>query len=160
MLQRDDEERLAMIKNSLEFIYDKEDSSLAYDAVLALINEYREKIESKPYEMTEKDVILITYGDQIFHEGETALATLNRFLNEYVQDCINSVHILPFYPYSSDDGFSIVDYKAVCPLKGSWKDIKALSEVADEGIMGAITGRAIYEGTIDLTEAQAWLDQQ
>jgi phosphoribosylformimino-5-aminoimidazole carboxamide ribotide isomerase len=39
-------------------------------------------------------------------------------------------------------------------------DIKALSAVADEGIMGAITGRAIYEGTIDLAEAQAWLDQQ
>jgi len=39
-------------------------------------------------------------------------------------------------------------------------DIKALSAVSDEGIMGAITGRAIYEGTIDLKEAQAWLDQQ
>ena len=41
----------------------------------------------------------------------------------------------------------------------SMDDLKALSEVADEGIMGAITGRAIYEGTIDLKEAQAWLDQ-
>ncbi len=37
-------------------------------------------------------------------------------------------------------------------------DVKALAEVEDEGIMGAITGRAIYEGTIDLAEAQAWLD--
>jgi phosphoribosylformimino-5-aminoimidazole carboxamide ribotide isomerase len=42
----------------------------------------------------------------------------------------------------------------------SMDDVKALSEVADEGIMGAITGRAIYEGTINLKEAQAWLDQQ
>ena len=42
----------------------------------------------------------------------------------------------------------------------SMDDVKALSAVADEGIMGAITGRAIYEGTIDLKEAQAWLDQQ
>ncbi len=39
-------------------------------------------------------------------------------------------------------------------------DIKALAAVEDEGIMGAITGRAIYEGTIDLAEAQAWLDEQ
>lgn len=39
-------------------------------------------------------------------------------------------------------------------------DIKALSAVEDEGIMGAITGRAIYEGTIDLAECQAWLDAQ
>ena len=39
----------------------------------------------------------------------------------------------------------------------SMDDIKALNEVADEGIIGAITGRAIYEGTIDLAEAQKWL---
>ena len=42
----------------------------------------------------------------------------------------------------------------------SMQDLKDLSKVADEGIMGAITGRAIYEGTIDLKEAQEWLDQQ
>lgn len=34
------------------------------------------------------------------------------------------------------------------------EDIKALCEVADEGVMGAITGRAIYEGTLDFAEAQ------
>jgi phosphoribosylformimino-5-aminoimidazole carboxamide ribotide isomerase len=42
----------------------------------------------------------------------------------------------------------------------SMDDIKALSAVADEGIMGAITGRAIYEGSINFKEAQAWLDAQ
>jgi len=122
------EERLQRIKLSLEIIYNKEDVENAYCEIVELVNEYQKKIESTPYKMSEKDVILITYGDQVFHEGETALATLKRFLDEYVQDCINSVHILPFYPYSSDDGFSIVDYKGVCPLKGSWKDIKALSQ--------------------------------
>jgi phosphoribosylformimino-5-aminoimidazole carboxamide ribotide isomerase len=38
-------------------------------------------------------------------------------------------------------------------------DIKALREVADQGVMGAITGRAIYEGTLDLAEAQAYCDE-
>jgi phosphoribosylformimino-5-aminoimidazole carboxamide ribotide isomerase len=33
-------------------------------------------------------------------------------------------------------------------------DIRALGEVAHEGIMGAITGRAIYEGTLDFAEAE------
>ena len=37
-------------------------------------------------------------------------------------------------------------------------DIKALAEVAEQGIQGAITGRAIYEGTLDVAEAQAWCD--
>jgi len=33
-------------------------------------------------------------------------------------------------------------------------DIHALGEVAEDGIMGAITGRAIYEGTLDFVEAE------
>ncbi len=150
MLERDSQERLDLIKYSLESIYSKEDAALAYDAISALIKEYQEKVESKPYVMSEKDVILITYGDQIFHEGETALATLHRFLNEYVQDCINSVHILPFYPYSSDDGFSIVDYKGVCPLKGSWKNIKALKQ----------DHRLMFDGVINhMSQLSHWFEK-
>ena len=150
MLERDSKERLNLIKYSLESIYNKEDATLAYDAICALIKEYQEKVESKSYVMSEKDVILITYGDQIFHEGETALATLHRFLNEYVQDCINSVHILPFYPYSSDDGFSIVDYKAVCPLKGSWKNIKALNQ----------DHRLMFDGVINhMSQLSHWFEK-
>ena len=38
-------------------------------------------------------------------------------------------------------------------------DIRALCKVSDEGIMGAITGRAIYEGTLDLAEAQQLADE-
>jgi phosphoribosylformimino-5-aminoimidazole carboxamide ribotide isomerase len=37
-------------------------------------------------------------------------------------------------------------------------DIKALLAVADQGICGAITGRAIYEGTLDVAEAQHLCD--
>jgi len=122
------EDRIKFIKESLFAIYSEHDAKKTYSSILLMIELYKQKIESKPYVLTQKDVILITYGDQIFHEGETALATLNRFLNEYVQDCINTVHLLPFYPYSSDDGFSIVNYKGVCPLKGSWKDIGELAK--------------------------------
>jgi len=39
------------------------------------------------------------------------------------------------------------------------EDIRALAAVADKGIFGAITGRAIYEGTLDVAEAQALSDQ-
>lgn len=38
------------------------------------------------------------------------------------------------------------------------EDIRALCEVADSGIMGAITGRAIYEGTLDFAEGQRLAD--
>lgn len=121
-----EKDRLNMIKESLDSIYNKSDSDKAYEKILRLIKEYKKRVDNKPYRLTQKDVILIVYGDQIFHEGETALATFKRFLDEYLQDTINTIHILPFYPYSSDDGFSIVNYKGVCPLVGSWKDIEAL----------------------------------
>jgi glycosidase len=121
-------ERFTRIESQLNIIYQGDDRELAFESIKKLINRYRRKIDSNSYILSQKDIILITYGDQVFHEGETALATLNRFLNEYIQECINTVHILPFYPYSSDDGFSIVDYKKVCPLKGSWRDIERLSQ--------------------------------
>lgn len=38
-------------------------------------------------------------------------------------------------------------------------DIRKLAEVSEEGIMGAITGRAIYEGTLDFAEAQKLADE-
>jgi phosphoribosylformimino-5-aminoimidazole carboxamide ribotide isomerase len=37
-------------------------------------------------------------------------------------------------------------------------DVKALCEVESEGIMGAITGRAIYEGSLDFRAAQELAD--
>lgn len=144
------QERLNLIKNSLDLLYSQKDTSTAYLLIKELIDKYKQKIKSKPYSLSQKDIILITYGDQIFHEGETALATLKRFLDEYVEEYINTVHILPFYPYSSDDGFSIVDYKGVCPLIGSWKDIKALSK----------NHRLMFDGVINhMSQLSQWFDK-
>jgi len=39
-------------------------------------------------------------------------------------------------------------------------DIEALYQVSSHGILGAITGRAIYQGSLDLAIAQAWCDNQ
>ena len=56
------------------------------------------------------------------------LKTLSNFLNNYLSDLISIVHILPFYPFSSDDGFSVVDYSAVNTELGTWEDIQALTD--------------------------------
>lgn len=83
-----------------------------------------------PYQnnWNENDVVLITYGNSIQHKDEAPLKTLRRFLNEQVDGVINSVHILPFFPYCSDDGFAVKDYYAVNAELGDWDDIKALSQ--------------------------------
>lgn len=72
---------------------------------------------------SERDVVLITYGDFIRSQGRTPLAALNAFLQVYMKGAINCVHILPFYPSSSDRGFSVMDYRVVDPRLGTWKDL-------------------------------------
>lgn len=78
--------------------------------------------------LSERDSILITYGDTIVGEQEKGLVTLRRFLNKYVKDAVTAVHLLPMFPYTSDDGFSVVDYKEINPELGTWEDVAALSK--------------------------------
>jgi len=75
----------------------------------------------------EQDVILICYGDSIIEKDEKPLQALYRFLNTYLPETFNTVHILPFFPYSSDDGFSIIDYRVVNPELGDWDDIRRIA---------------------------------
>ncbi|MFH0258490.1 alpha-amylase family glycosyl hydrolase [Vibrio rumoiensis] len=76
---------------------------------------------------SEKDTIMITYGDSLLQTDQAPLKTLKSFLNDYCQPYINGVHILPFFPYSSDDGFSVIDYSSVNEGLGDWRDIQAIS---------------------------------
>jgi sucrose phosphorylase len=75
---------------------------------------------------TEKDMILITYGDLIRAEGLSPLATLHQFVQTHNRGAINTLHILPFFPYSSDRGFAISDYFTVNPKLGTWEDITGM----------------------------------
>ena len=74
------------------------------------------------------DVMLITYGDSIEKAGEKPLHTLHDFLTQHCGDAINTVHLLPFFPYSSDDGFSVIDYSSVNEALGDWDDIQAITQ--------------------------------
>ncbi len=76
---------------------------------------------------TEKDIVAITYPDQLIKPGVPPLAFLGQLLNIYLTGIINTIHILPFYPYSSDRGFSVIDYRQVDPRMGTWDDIERLS---------------------------------
>jgi len=91
----------------------------------------------KPPEMIEKEqeydprqrfcqehIILITYGDMVKGEGATPLSVLHRFVTQYSLGAINTLHLLPFFPYSSDRGFAVIDYRRVDKRLGFWKDIR------------------------------------
>ncbi len=86
----------------------------------------REEAFDPENRFTEEDIILITYGDLIHGHERSPLATLARLCDTYLEGTINTLHILPFFPYSSDRGFSITDFEEVDPKLGTWEDIESL----------------------------------
>ncbi len=79
-------------------------------------------------QLSEKDLLLITYGDTLTDHGVPPLQVLRRFYRKYLQGVFELVHILPFHPYSSDDGFSVIDYFEIRDELGSWDDIGKLAK--------------------------------
>jgi len=75
---------------------------------------------------SEREAILITYADQVREPEKPPLTTLARFCRRHLTGLLSGIHLLPFYPSSSDDGFSVVDYRQVDPALGTWDDIAAL----------------------------------
>jgi len=82
---------------------------------------------------TEKDMVLITYGDMVEGEEPSPLASLHKFVATANRGAINTLHLLPFFPYSSDRGFSVVDFTRVDPKLGTWEDIRKMG--LDYGLM-------------------------
>ena len=116
------------INDYLIYLYGNEEAEKLFNQLESLIFEYKKNNKKNQIYadrlFSHKDIILITYGDTLLEENEKPLRTLLKFFQKYLQGIINSVHILPFFPYSSDDGFSVVDYLAVNPELGDWEDIR------------------------------------
>ncbi len=124
------------ILNKLTFLYGEEKANSSFNEIQRLVKVYYshkspvmiewEKDIDPSNRFTEKDVILITYGDLVCGKEETPLKSLMDFCAKYIKGAINTLHVLPFYPYSSDRGFSAIDFKEVDPHLGTWKDIEDL----------------------------------
>ncbi len=87
-----------------------------------------ERALSSARQLNEQDAILITYGGQISEPNQAPLQTLKRFVDEHLSDAVSGVHILPCFPYSSDDGFSVIDYLEIDSDLGDWQDIESLGQ--------------------------------
>lgn len=121
------------IKERLVRVYKSEEKAEAATKLIdERLNGY-ETTEALETPLSEKDSILITYGDTITDGEKPGLEILHQFLNKYVGDAIETVHLLPMYPYTSDDGFSVVDYRKINPELGDWEQIKEMS--SDYGLM-------------------------
>ncbi len=105
----------------------------------------RERDFNPAERFTELDVILITYGDLLYKKRQSPLKTLGDFCDSYLKGTINTLHILPFFPSSSDRGFSIIDFETVDPLLGSWRDIEALEaryQLMFDGVINHVSAKS------------------
>src|SRR5687767_951271 len=110
----------------LTFLYGTDQAPQLLERAQNIITDYRGRIQERDGSLTERDSILITYGDQVQTPGEQPLQTLGAFYKQYLTGVVSGIHILPFYPWTSDDGFSVVDYRKVDPALGDWDDLSAM----------------------------------
>jgi sucrose phosphorylase len=154
----------------LQFIYDAATAEALLPKVMLELEQFRTahpvKALAPAARLGENDVVLITYGDQITTSGEAPLVTLRRFMADYLQAAVSAVHLLPFYPYTSDDGFSVVDYLTVDPQLGDWDDVRAFRpqfrlmfdavinhvSASHAWVKGFIAGDARYQGYVMVTD--------
>ena len=105
------------IQQLLVFLYGSEQAEQTTAHLLRQLAEFRQstkrRFQRSDELFSQKDIIVITYGDLLRQADEPPLVTLRNFFTRRLAEVINSVHILPFYPYSSDDGFSVIDYTSV-----------------------------------------------
>ena len=87
----------------------------------------RPEEHADPKPLSAADRMLICYGDSVRAEPGMPLSALRQFATQYLQNSISTIHILPFFPSSSDDGFAVIDYQTVRRDLGDWSDINALS---------------------------------
>ncbi|MCF8053118.1 MAG: alpha-glucosidase C-terminal domain-containing protein [Desulfobacterales bacterium] len=123
MMDREDD-----IGKILVDVYGMEQGRAAAGRLLTLIDRFPVRASGDEELFTEKDLVLITYADTLQEPGRSPLNTLDRFAAAWFNQIFSAIHILPFYPWSSDDGFSVVDFFSVDSKLGQWGDIRELGK--------------------------------
>ena len=128
-----DSDRQSMLRQARDILielYGEVEGQKTVDHLLKRLDKMQggeQKTTNRRGHLNHQDAILITYGDMVQEAEKPGLASLAEFCRVRLKGLVKGVHVLPFYPYSSDDGFSIIDYKAVDPALGTWGDITTIA---------------------------------
>jgi glycosidase len=114
------------LKHLLIQIYGQDTGQAALERIRPQIEKFPTRKKCRQSFFSQEDVVLITYGDTLQKEEQAPLATLHEFANNYLKEAVSTIHFLPFFPYSSDDGFSVMDFFAIDPHLGSWENVSRI----------------------------------
>ena len=144
------------ILERMTFLYDRETAEIWYPELVRILKVHHAHKPSGMLELernydpaerfTQKDMVLITYGDLIEGEQHNPLASLAYFVERpQLRGIFNTIHILPFFPYSSDRGFSVTNFRKVDSKLGSWKEIAEIGKryhLMFDGVLNHISARS------------------
>lgn len=138
------------IFSKLIYLYGEKSAIQIYKKLVTKLVKLNQNLKIKKRQKTHKfsknDIIFITYPDSIKEYKIPTIQTLNKFSKIFLKNYFNTIHILPFFPYSSDRGYSVIDFKKVEPRFGDWGDIKSLSKdyrLIFDGIFNHISSKSI-----------------
>ncbi len=116
------------VKTLLKKIYGERTGTIAFEHIAPIIEKYGVRKSKKDAYFSQEDVVLITYGDSLKKDGQLPLMTLHEFANQYLKGAVSHIHFLPFFPYSSDDGFSVMDFFKIDPALGTWQEVATIGQ--------------------------------
>lgn len=164
------EEVREQMRGKLEFLYGNGQTQKVLEELLRIMRVYYahktdtmrawETVFEPENRFTEEDVILITYGDLVKSPDERPLQTLAELCRKYLKGNFNILHILPFFPFSSDRGFSVMDFEQVDPNLGTWQDIIALKndfKLMFDGVINHVSAKSRWFQEF-LNQNPAYLD--
>jgi hypothetical protein len=113
-------EALDRIARLLCQLYGKHEGTLAFERVRLLMASSAKRLPPSTTERLpdEKEIVLITYADTLRQPQQLPLPTFYTFAQRYLKQTVSTIHFLPFFPFSSDDGFSVIDYIQIDPARG------------------------------------------
>ena len=127
--------KLKIIRRRLSLIYGIDEADVLLERLYRMVGRYGVgmQLNQTGISLSSKDVVLITYADMVKGDevGQSSLSSLRDFCTARLKGAVSTIHILPFYPWTSDDGFSVVDYREVSTDYGTWEDISKLGEDFD-----------------------------
>lgn len=112
------------IQHLLTDIY-KTRGTVAFERICALLEGVKVRPSISTERFSQSNVVLITYADSIRKNNQPPIRTLHAFAKAYLKESFSAIHFLPFFPYSSDDGFSVIDFLSIDPDLGCWDDVIA-----------------------------------
>jgi len=134
------------ILDRLTFVYGAEQAPQIFAEIETLLSRYASAIPPRAAGCSQSDAFLISYGDSILGE-KAPLETLHEFLCSDVGDLLSLVHLLPFFPFTSDDGFSVVDFRAIRKDLGTWEHIENFAKdyrLVFDGVINHVSASSHY----------------